>query len=475
MTDKHIFDYDIKVNGDIDSTGLINGRNIASDGTTLDSHTSNVNNPHSVTKSQIGLNNVNNTKMNFIGSSQPSVNNDVNSGYSVGSIWTDTINSKTYICQDASIGVADWKFITSTTTDDIVEGSNLYYTDGRFDNRLDTKTTDNLVEGSNLYYTDTRYDTRLSTKTTNDIAEGSNLYYTDARTDSRITAQKGFANGLATLDNSGKVPASQLNLDSVSYQGTWDAGTNIPELSNGIGTKGHYYVVTVNGSTNINGITDWKSGDWVVYNGAKWEKVDNTESVSSVSGKQGAVTLVSADITDLSTSTITEGSKLYYTDTRFDTRFSLKNTNHLSEGSNLYYTETRVNTNTNVYQNTTHRSRTDNPHIITKTQIGLENVQNIKNNLNGTVEPTVTDDTNSGYSIGSVWVDSTNNKIYTCIDATSSTAVWKLTSTINTTDVSEGSNLYYTDARFDTRLGIKTTDNMTEGSNLYYTDARFDR
>ena len=43
-----------------------------------------------------------------------------------------------------------------------------------------------------------------------------------------------------------------------------------------------------------------------------------------------------------------------------------------------------------------------------------------------------------------------------------------------TDDLSEGSNLYYTDARFDSkRMGSKTTDNLNEGSNnLYHTDAR---
>jgi hypothetical protein len=45
--------------------------------------------------------------------------------------------------------------------------------------------------------------------------------------------------------------------------------------------------------------------------------------------------------------------------------------------------------------------------------------------------------------------------------------------TLDTDDIGEGSsNLYYTDARFDTRLASKTTSNLTEGSNLYYTDAR---
>ena len=47
---------------------------------------------------------------------------------------------------------------------------------------------------------------------------------------------------------------------------------------------------------------------------------------------------------------------------------------------------------------------------------------------------------------------------------------------LDTDDVSEGAtNLYYTNARFDTQLATKTTDNLTEGStNLYYTNARAD-
>lgn len=43
-----------------------------------------------------------------------------------------------------------------------------------------------------------------------------------------------------------------------------------------------------------------------------------------------------------------------------------------------------------------------------------------------------------------------------------------------TTAVSEGDNLYYTQARFDSALANKTTDDVAEGSNLYYTTTRFD-
>jgi hypothetical protein len=82
----------------------------------------------------------------------------------------------------------------------------------------------------------------------------------------------------------------------VSYQGTWNASTNTPSLSSGVGTKGYYYVVSVAGSTNLDGITDWKLGDWAIFNGTTWDKVDNTDAVISVNGYTGIVTLAKGDI-----------------------------------------------------------------------------------------------------------------------------------------------------------------------------------
>jgi hypothetical protein len=67
-------------------------------------------------------------------------------------------------------------------------------------------------------------------------------------------------------------------------------------------------VVSVAGNTNLNGITDWLVGDWAVYNGSIWQKVDNTETVTSVNGQTGAVSLT--------TTNIAEGTNLYYTDVR---------------------------------------------------------------------------------------------------------------------------------------------------------------
>ena len=114
------------------------------------------------------------------------------------------------------------------------------------------------------------------------------------------TLDAGVANGVATLDGSGTVPISQLPaavLGALSYQGTWNASTNTPTLTSSVGTKGYYYVVSVAGSTNLNGISDWQIGDWAVYNGSAWQKIDNTDVVTSVNGYVGAVVLGYGDIT----------------------------------------------------------------------------------------------------------------------------------------------------------------------------------
>jgi hypothetical protein len=87
----------------------------------------------------------------------------------------------------------------------------------------------------------------------------------------------------------------------VNYEGTWNASTNTPTLVSSVGTKGDYYVVSVTGSTNLNGITTWTQGDWAIFNGTAWEKVDNTDLVTSVAGRTGAITLTTADIGGLGT------------------------------------------------------------------------------------------------------------------------------------------------------------------------------
>ena len=94
----------------------------------------------------------------------------------------------------------------------------------------------------------------------------------------------------------------------LSYQSTWNASTNSPTLSSGSGTAGYYYIVSVAGSTNLDGITDWAVGDWAVFSDQAtdaWQKIDNTAvgSMSSFIIKEGNGT---------ETSTVTNGETITF-------------------------------------------------------------------------------------------------------------------------------------------------------------------
>ena len=82
----------------------------------------------------------------------------------------------------------------------------------------------------------------------------------------------------------------------LSYQGGWNASTNTPTLASGVGTNGYYYIVTTAGSTNLDGITDWQIGDWAIFNGTAWQKIDQTNTVASVNGQTGVVVLTASDV-----------------------------------------------------------------------------------------------------------------------------------------------------------------------------------
>jgi hypothetical protein len=83
---------------------------------------------------------------------------------------------------------------------------------------------------------------------------------------------------------------------AVNYKGTWNANSNSPMLTSSVGNQGDYYVVNIAGTTNLNGITDWQIGDWAIFNGSVWQKVDNTDGVTSVNGETGVVVLGVANI-----------------------------------------------------------------------------------------------------------------------------------------------------------------------------------
>ena len=85
-------------------------------------------------------------------------------------------------------------------------------------------------------------------------------------------------------------------IGALVYKGTWNASANTPTLTSGVGNKGDYYYVSVAGSTNLDGITDWQVGDLALFNGTAWQKIDNTDAVQSVNGQTGVVVLGPNDV-----------------------------------------------------------------------------------------------------------------------------------------------------------------------------------
>jgi hypothetical protein len=106
----------------------------------------------------------------------------------------------------------------------------------------------------------------------------------------------GLANGVATLDSGGKIPAAQLPSSVMEYKGTWNASTNTPTLADGTGDNGDVYLVNVAGSQDLgSGTISFAVGDWVVYNGTIWQKSLNSNAVASVFGRTGTITAQEGD------------------------------------------------------------------------------------------------------------------------------------------------------------------------------------
>ena len=117
---------------------------------------------------------------------------------------------------------------------------------------------------------------------------------------------------VAHLDKDGKLLTSQLPstiTGSLTYKGTWDADYNDvhetaddtsldDRLPSAAGRVGHYYIVRTNGDggvargqapTDLAPVTSnpkYRKGDWIVSNGATWEKVDQSQITTTAAQVQ---------------------------------------------------------------------------------------------------------------------------------------------------------------------------------------------
>ena len=131
-----------------------------------------------------------------------------------------------------------------------------------------------------------------STNPNNIVQDSTHRFVTDSdktNWNGKINAtEKAVANGIATLDVNGKVVLTQIPdsiLGQLQYIGIHNFSSSLPTATE----KGQYWIASSNGNGYI-------TGDWAVWNGTSFDKVDNTDAVATVAGRTGNVVLTKNDV-----------------------------------------------------------------------------------------------------------------------------------------------------------------------------------
>ncbi len=237
---------------------------------------------------------------------------------------------------------------------------------------------------------------------------------------------------------------------ALTYQGTWDANTNTPSLTDGVGTDGYMYVANT-ATTTLNlgsGALTVNSGDLIIYtaSSSKWQVAPSGSSVASVFGRTGAVVASSGDytasqVTFVATSTLASTNVQAAIEELLG-EGGLTSLNGLTGSTQTFADDTNV---TITSAGTTHTLGWTGQLAAARGGTGLGSVT--ANQLL------------IGNSGGTGWMQV----------ATSSLGLL-------TTNVAEGSNLYFTNTRADARIATATTTvqgMFVAGTGLSYVGGTF--
>ena len=221
------------------------------------------------------------------------------------------------------------------------------------------------------------------------------------------------------------------------------------------------------------GVSSALSGNNITFSiGQSVGTTDNVTFGVVTAALTGNVTGQASDISNHSTTDLSEGTNKYYTDARsfsaFDTRLATKDTDDLAEGSsNIYFTDSR---SFSAFDTRLATKDTDD------LAEGSSNIYFTNERTDDRISALIQNGT------GLTWVYD---------DAAGTLTGTVSISTFNTSQLSESGNLYYTDARsraaisensaqlsYDSSTGVLTyaqgnSDTVAEGStNLFYTSSR---
>ena len=394
----------------------------------------------------------------------------------VGNLLNIAIDFSEFDSDDIVEGAVN-TFLNNKSTDDLSEGStNLYFTNERVDDRVDSL----IVGGTNISTTysdlnnrltfdlDTTGGITLTDNSTSDLPEGTNLYYTNARADARVTAgisSNGIALESFVLSITSPISANltseitratdaeailTTNISNEIFRATTRENTLLSDLEDEIFDRETAVTTLTNTVTNLfstKSTTNLAEGSNLYFTD---ERVDDRVNALFVDGNgiiktyddAGNLLTFAIDFSEFDTDDIVEGSVNTFLNTR--------STDDLTEGSsNLYYTDARVRSN--ITGSTLDMGSND---ITTTGKMLYANMYATEADL-----PSAT----------------TYHGMFAHVHATGKgyfahSGAWKKLideSSSTTTDLSEGTNLYYTDARVQTKLGDVSGDIIPDTDETY--------
>jgi len=412
------------------------------------------------------------------------------------------------------------------TTDEVTEGTNLYYTDARVSTVISATDISSLSDiditaianGEVLIYNSTSGNwengaipsapvtsvfgrtgvitAQSGDYTTSQVTEGTNLYFTAARADAQIAA--------ANIDDLADVNTpTPSNGEVLTYNGGLWGSAAIPSapVDSVNGQTGVVVLDTddvAEGATNLYYATSLFNTDF-----ATKDTDDLTEGATNLyftSARASAAAPVQSvngatGVVSLTTTNVAEGSNLYYTDARVQTVISGTNINDLSDisitgianGEILIYNSVSGNWENGVIPSAPVTSvNTLTGAVVLDTDDISEGATNlyytdarVSNVISLTSVNSLSDVSITTPSNGEalIYNSSSGDWENTTLPSAPVDSVNGQTGIVvlDSDDISQGAlNLYYATSLFNTDFATKTTTDLSEGSNLYYTSARFD-
>ncbi len=131
-------------------------------------------------------------------------------------------------------------------------------------------------------------------------ADSSALAAADSATAAATSATNAGSSATAAASSASSAAATLADVQStvtgiLRFKGVWSASGGAYPSSP---AKGDFWKISVAGT--ISGIV-LNPGDQIYYNGSGWDTIDNTEQVTSVAGRIGAVVIATTDVSGLAT------------------------------------------------------------------------------------------------------------------------------------------------------------------------------